>query len=302
MRQNNHLSGSLSIVMLGIVVAVSPLRQVYAYAPQWRPVTAIQASQAARPVVDQRFRPVNVAMSYPNQIAVSRQVVQTPVFARQYAWRPAPSSWQPKPRARVVAQQYRSLPAQTSYAVAQNDSRWRPVTMPMNPVPAMVVASAPVQQIPVANHVWRSTVQPQPVKPEQTPSRAVQQVATSQPAAYGYWPQQAANAYPQQPAWGYMPAPWPQMYRPDAMVTHMAQPVHAYMYPQAAYPAQNTYVPMPPVPFHGQSATMLRPRWVNGRMVWPQPSQNQLHQPAFSSKRRTLANVRPERICVGCGS
>lgn len=285
------LSDGLSISMLGLVLAVLPFQHIYAFASQWRPVTARQASMAVAVVADKRFRPVRTNPE--KRLAAN----QAPVFARQYAWRPAPSSWMPKRPTTVAQGQYRTWQPQGGVLVAQN--RWRPVEMPsFNPARA-IAAAAPART--TSHKAWRP---PHVLRPVQPPivAQAIEPAASNQPylAQPTYHPVMLHNV-PAQAGWPYAQMPWVTGYMPvpGQAMAYMPQP-QAYAYPQI--PFNNAHIPAPPMPYYNHSSAMLRPRWMNGQVVWSNRRREDLHQPNVPVKRGTLAILPPQPLCAGCDS
>lgn len=289
-----NLSDGLSIFMLGMVSAAVPLGQVFASAPQWRPVSVVQNSSVPRTVSHGGFRPVTVN---PNSTQTSK-----PVFTRQYAWRSAPSSWMPGQKTTsspAATHQYRPMePALKSVAVKHTrlavQGRWRPIDMNIN-APELV-ADASLSRMNQGSNAWRPMVRSVTVSQSQVQQPVIAQVNAARSTQRGYWSQ------PQQPVWPYMPMPFGgAMQYPGYTTPYMPQT--ASVYPQyGAYP-RNAYAPaLPPMPHYANSSTMMRPRWVNGRAVWPNPRQNSVSQPMLPVKKGTLATLPTERLCVGCDS
>lgn len=316
------MAGWLSTSFLAASLVFTPLHQALAYAPQWRSVTTMQAPHVQQVTQAGRFRPVNpvntASLGAAQQAAAPSQLAQAPVFARQYAWRPAPSAWSPKPRQQMTyaasepyAHQQPQVASSMSQYSAAAQGRWRPIEagvaraqVAASTSPNTLRAAAAPAPARLAGGIWR------PV----TPSGALNQPAVQQqpqqpvmashspfgyPPNYAYWPQQMHHltTMPVQPVWPSMAMPWMPMHAPDYYAAYVPQPSSAY-----ARMPYSAHAPMPSAPYYGHSAAMLRPRWVNGQVVWPHTSRDSRNQPALPVGKRALANRPFDPLCMGCDS
>lgn len=241
-------------IMSTFLVAV-PLQNAFALGAQWRPLKSISpVSHQVQPrmlrgATDARFRPVQPQVRHtprnafryapaavpPQQVFRAPQV-RAPAFARQYAWRPAPSRWTPR---RVAANQ---RPVRAVRQPVSNDGRWRPVAAP---APVYQRMAPPPQFARVPQRNWRPVARFQPMPPA---------------ARNGYYAQSAGQAYPAQrmrqprqpraprfPAYAGYPPVSPYMPQPYMAGYYRPAPP---MYPNPYMaPAQRPWMPyggMPP--------------------------------------------------------
>lgn len=265
--------------VLSSALVALPLQSALASGAQWRQGKSLSPAgqhpmvRMQRSDLHARFRPVDqrsrqtlqasqryVAPAAPVQPPRPPQI-QAPAFARQFAWRPAPSPWSPH-GAMVQQAQYqpRNVPAQQRFAGV---GQWRPVPG------AFVPAGSATQQPRMAPQFVRSSESAAGWRPSSGPEMQ-QPVSAGRQFVYRPVEEQQTVVAQQRPRAPRAPR-FPAYVQPRMPSPHMA----GYYMPVAppAYPAMAHYpvAQRPWQPYVAAPAMMMPPPMPMPMPMPPQP-------------------------------